>query len=81
MLLLQFVLGWAPVPESLIQYVTTMYVTSLFGQAWSKNKNCQFKLKFGTGAVHFFWFRPETPFFGKFGPENQTCQFKLKFGT
>ena len=33
------------------------------------------------GVVHFFCFRPETPFLGKFGPKNQNCQFKLKFGT
>ena len=33
------------------------------------------------GAVHFFSFRPETPFLGKFGPKNQNCQFNVKFGT
>ena len=33
------------------------------------------------GAVHFFCFRPETPFFGKLGTKIQNCQFKLEFGT
>ena len=30
------------------------------------------------GAVHFFCFRPETPFLGKFDRKNQNFQFKLK---
>ena len=56
-----------------------------------KNQNCQCNLKFGTKTnsnmqnlmvvIHFFCFRPETPFWGKFGPKNQNFHFKLKFGT
>ena len=40
------------------------------------NFNIQFN-----GGVHFFCFRPETPFLGKFGSKNQNYQFKLKFGS
>ena len=56
----------------------------------SKNQNYQFKLKFGTytnlnmniltGGIHFFCFRPETPFLGKFGPKNQNFQFNPNLG-
>ena len=57
----------------------------------SKNKNYQFKLKFGTQTnwnmqtsivvFTFFCFRSEIPFLGKFDQESQNCQFKMKFGT
>ena len=33
------------------------------------------------GGIHFFCFKPETPFLGQFSPINQNCKFKLKFGT
>ena len=54
-----------------------------------KNKNCQFKLKFGTctnlnmqnSMFTFSVFAWNCPFWAKLGPKNQTCQFMLKFGT
>ena len=60
-------------------------------QAWPKNQNSPFKLKFGTmtnsnqqNSMVVFAFSVldwKHRFWAKFGPKNQNCQFKLKFGS
>ena len=58
-----------------------LFYNTLFGHIWSKNPNCQFKVKFCTKSNSNMQNLMEIPFFGKFGSKSQNCQFKLKFST
>ena len=60
------------------------------GKFGPKNKNCLFKLKFGTRTnsdmqnllmMFTFQFMNGNTFLGKFVEKKNHCQFKLKFGT
>ena len=61
----------------------------LFGQVWSKNQNCQFKVKIGTQTnsnmknsivkLFFFLFSTESILFLEICSKNQDCLLKLKF--
>ena len=48
---------------------SVIFWNTSFGEIWSKNQNCQFKLC----DVNFFCFGPEIPFLGKFVLKIQSC--------
>ena len=60
------------------------------GKSSQKNRNCQFKLTFGTKTnsnmqnsivIFTFLFQIGITLFGQIGPKNQNYQFELKFRT
>ena len=56
-------------------------VKQKFGKASKRLKKLRKRLQFEIGefdgGIHFFCFRPETPFFGKFDSKSQNYQFNL----
>ena len=74
-----------------MQYSNFLFGVGGWGDIWSKNQNCQFKLNFGTYSdsnmqnsivvFTFPLFCTEIPYLGKFVLKTQNCLFKVKFDT